>query len=125
MVPYSKSKRNQIRIKPLATTGNKTRIHSSFFVYQQHQYIEDIPTYPIHRRYPHWIPGASSALVCICTYPGVLIKVFSNSIMGCTMTNNIQKGEMPVIYELLGYTAILITLIGIIALSILRSGSFL
>jgi len=41
------------------------------------------------------------------------------------MTNNIQKGEMPVIYELLGYTAILITLIGIIALSILHSGSFL
>jgi len=41
------------------------------------------------------------------------------------MTKLIQKGEMPVIYEILGYTVILVTLIGIVTISILRSGSFL
>jgi len=45
--------------------------------------------------------------------------------MGCAMTKNIHRGEMPIIYEILGYTAVLLTLIGIVTVSVLRSGSFI
>jgi hypothetical protein len=41
------------------------------------------------------------------------------------MTRNIHKGEMPAIYEILGYAAVLMTLIGIITASVLHSGSFI
>ena len=41
------------------------------------------------------------------------------------MTKNIQRGEMPVIYEILGYAAVLLTLIGIVTVSVLHSGSFI
>jgi hypothetical protein len=42
------------------------------------------------------------------------------------MTKNIQEGvKWPVFYEILGYTAILLTLIGIVTVSVLRSGAFI
>ncbi len=41
------------------------------------------------------------------------------------MTKNIQKGEMSVIYEILGYTVIMLTLIGIVTVSVLRAGTFI
>jgi hypothetical protein len=42
------------------------------------------------------------------------------------MTKNIQKGvKIHDIYETLGYTAILLTLIGIITMSVLHSGAFI
>jgi hypothetical protein len=47
------------------------------------------------------------------------------SLRDVTMTKNIHKGEMPVIYEILGYTVVMLTLIGIITVSVLRSGSFI
>jgi hypothetical protein len=41
------------------------------------------------------------------------------------MTKNIQKGEMPVIYEILSYTVVMLTLIGIVTVSLLHSGVFI
>jgi len=42
------------------------------------------------------------------------------------MTKNIQKNvKMHEIYETLGYIGILLTLIGIVTMSVLRSGAFI
>lgn len=63
-------------------------------------------------------------LICISTYTAVIINYIYDVTMGCAMTKNIQEG-MPVIYEILGYAAILLTLIGIVTVSVLHSGAFI
>jgi hypothetical protein len=68
--------------------------------------------------------GKHYFLICISTYTAVIINYIYDVTMGCAMTKNIQEG-MPVIYEILGYTAILLTLIGIVTVSVLHSGAFI
>jgi len=42
------------------------------------------------------------------------------------MTKHIQEGmKMPEMYETLGYSAVLLTLIGIVIVSVLRSAAFI
>jgi hypothetical protein len=41
------------------------------------------------------------------------------------MTKNIHSDEMSVVYEILGYTVVMLTLIGIVTVSVLRAGTFI
>lgn len=58
---------------------------------------------------------------CISTYPAVFINRLSDACMGCTMIKNIENGQMPGFYETMMYAVLLLTEIGIVIVSLLRS----
>jgi hypothetical protein len=46
-------------------------------------------------------------------------------ILGCTMVDNIRKGEISENYETLIYAAVLLPLIGLVIVAIIRSAAFI